>query len=67
MNIEKLKSITEEVSDVDQLLDNDPALWVALVTVSNIVNNRLRSNEEKEEILQKIKKLLEDNQEVYND
>lgn len=59
MDIEKLKAKTEEASGNDQILDNDPALWVALVTVGNIVRNPLRSDEEKKAILQEIKLLLE--------
>lgn len=58
MNIEKLKVKTEEASGNDQILDNDPALWVALVTVGNIVNNPLRSDAEKKEILEEIRLLL---------
>lgn len=59
MDIEKLKVKTEEVSGNDQILENDPALWVALVTVGNIVRNPLRSDEEKKAILQEIKLLLD--------
>ena len=66
MNIEKLKAKTKEVAGNDQVLDNDPAFWVAIVTVGNIVNNPLRTDEEKKEILHEIKLLLA-NQEVYND
>lgn len=66
MNIKKLKAKTKEVSGNDQVLDNDPAFWVATVTIGNIVNNPLRTDEEKKEILQEIKLLLA-KQEVYND
>lgn len=59
MDIEKLKVETEVAVGTDQILDNDPALWVALVTVGNIVNNPLRSNVEKKQILQEIKLLLD--------
>lgn len=59
MDIEKLKVKTEEASGNDQILENDPALWVALVTVGNIVRNPLRSDEEKKAILQEIKLLLD--------
>ncbi|QDJ97523.1 hypothetical protein PALS1_089 [Staphylococcus phage PALS_1] len=45
------------------MLDNDPAYWVAIVTIGNIVNNPLRTDKEKTEILQEIKLLL-DNKEV---
>ena len=58
MNIEKLKVKTEKASENDQILKNNPALWVALITVGNIVNNPLRSDVEKKQILQEIKLLL---------
>lgn len=58
MDIEKLKTKTKEVARQDQVLDNDPAYWVAIVTVGNIVNNPIRTEEEKTEILQEIKLLL---------
>lgn len=64
MNLEKLKVKTKEVAGQDQVLDNDPAYWVAIVTIGNIVNNPLRTDEEKTEILQKIKLLLLDNEGV---
>lgn len=63
MNLEKLKVKTKEVAGQDQVLDNDPAYWVAIVTIGNIVNNPLRTDKEKTEILQEIKLLL-DNKEV---
>lgn len=59
MDIEKLKVKTKEVAGQDQVLDNDPAYWVAIVTIGNIVNNPLRTDEEKTEILQEIKLLLD--------
>lgn len=59
MDIEKLKVKTEEASGNDQILENDPALWVALVTVGNIVRDPLRSDEEKKAILQEIKLLID--------
>lgn len=62
MNLEKLKVKTKEVAGQDQVLDNDPAYWVAIVTIGNIVNNPLRTDKEKTEILQEIKLLL-DNEE----
>lgn len=64
MNLEKLKVKTKEVAGQDQVLDNDPAYWVAIVTIGNIVNNPIRTDEEKTEILQKIKLLLLDNEGV---
>lgn len=63
MNLEKLKVKTKEVAGQDQVLDNDPAYWVAIVTIGNIVNNPLRTDKEKTEILQEIKLLL-DNEET---
>lgn len=59
MNLEKLKVKTKEVAGQDQVLDNDPAYWVAIVTIGNIVNNPLRTDGEKTEILQEIKLLLD--------
>lgn len=59
MDIEKLKVKTEEASGNDQILENDSALWVALVTVGNIVRDPLRSDEEKKAILQEIKLLID--------
>lgn len=59
MNLEKLKVKTKEVAGQDQVLDNDPAYWVAIVTIGNIVNNPLRTEKEKTEILQEIKLLLD--------
>lgn len=60
MNIEKLKVKTEKASENDQILKNDPALWVALITVGNIVRKPLKSDEYKKEILQEIKLLLDE-------
>lgn len=59
MNIDKLKVKTEKASENDQILKNDPALWVALITVGNIVRKPLKSGEEKKAILQEIKLLLD--------
>lgn len=59
MNIEKLKVKTEKASENDQILKNNPALWVALITVGNIVRKPLKSGEEKKAILQEIKLLLD--------
>lgn len=61
MNLEMIKSKTQEASKLDYTSEQDGALWVALITIGNVVNSPERSDKEKEEILREIMLLINRN------